>query len=99
VTVPVGEKDHVDSDSDVDVDRDHDILALSCAEVQERLADGRDRDAVMVPLGTTDEHGAHIPLGTDRRVVQDLFDNLPERGLEVRRFAVEITGSDHLSRA
>ena len=99
MTVPVGEKDHVDSGSDVDADPEHDILALSCAEVQERLADGRDRDVVMVPLGTTDEHGAHIPLGTDRHVVQDLFDNLPERGLEVRRFAVEITGSDHPSRA
>ncbi len=40
------------------------LLALSYAEVAERLKQPG-QDIVMVPLGSTEKHGAHIPLGTD----------------------------------
>ncbi|BDG59547.1 creatininase family protein [Caldinitratiruptor microaerophilus] len=44
--------------------RKRNILALSFAEVAERLKEPG-QDVVMVPLGSTEKHGAHIPLGTD----------------------------------
>lgn len=44
--------------------RKRNLLALSFAEVAERLKE-RGQDVVLVPLGSTEKHGAHIPLGTD----------------------------------
>lgn len=44
--------------------RKRNLLALSFAEVAERLKEPG-QDVVMVPLGSTEKHGAHIPLGTD----------------------------------
>lgn len=40
----------------------HNLAELSYADVQEYL---RTRDAVLVPVGSCEKHGAHIPLGTD----------------------------------
>ncbi|TVT25129.1 creatininase family protein [Amycolatopsis acidiphila] len=47
------------------------MLALSFAEVAERLAEG-DQDTVLVALGSTEKHGAHIPLGTDSYVTMEV---------------------------
>jgi hypothetical protein len=44
--------------------RKRNLLALSFAEVAERLREPG-QDVVLVPLGSTEKHGAHIPLGTD----------------------------------
>lgn len=44
--------------------RKRNLLALSYAEVAERLREPG-QDVVMVPLGSTEKHGAHVPLGTD----------------------------------
>lgn len=44
--------------------RKRSLLALSFAEVAERLREPG-QDVVLVPLGSTEKHGAHIPLGTD----------------------------------
>jgi creatinine amidohydrolase len=44
--------------------RKRNLLALSYAEVAERLKEPG-QDIVLVPMGSTEKHGAHIPLGTD----------------------------------
>lgn len=44
--------------------RKRNLLSLSFAEVAERLTEPG-QDVVLVPLGSTEKHGAHIPLGTD----------------------------------
>jgi creatinine amidohydrolase len=46
------------------VGRKRNLLAMSFAEVAQRLKEPG-QDVVMVPLGSTEKHGAHIPLGTD----------------------------------
>lgn len=47
--------------------RKHNIMAMSFAEVQERLKEPG-QDVVLIALGSTEKHGAHIPLGTDAYV-------------------------------
>lgn len=44
--------------------RKHNLLAMSFAEVAARLREPG-QDVILVPLGSTEKHGAHIPLGTD----------------------------------
>lgn len=44
--------------------RKRNLLAMSYTEVAERLKEPG-QDVVMIPLGSTEKHGAHIPLGTD----------------------------------
>ncbi|MDR7481973.1 MAG: creatininase family protein [Armatimonadota bacterium] len=44
--------------------RKRNLMALSYAEVAARLGESG-QDIVMIPLGSTEKHGAHIPLGTD----------------------------------
>jgi creatinine amidohydrolase len=58
--------------------RKHNLLTMSFAEVEERFQEG-DQDVVLVPLGSTEKHGAHIPLGTDSYVTMEV----------VKRVAVE----------
>ncbi|GAB2995567.1 creatininase family protein [Amycolatopsis acidiphila] len=65
----MAEVDYVNEDADEE--RKHNILALSFAEVAERLAEG-DQDTVLVALGSTEKHGAHIPLGTDSYVTMEV---------------------------
>jgi creatinine amidohydrolase len=65
----VSEVDYVNADANAE--RKHNILALSFAEVQERLAEGN-QDVVIVALGSTEKHGAHIPLGTDSYVTMEV---------------------------
>ncbi|MBO0849199.1 MAG: creatininase family protein, partial [Pseudonocardia sp.] len=67
----MGEKDYMDADANAE--RKHNILALSYAEVTERLAEGN-QDVVLVPLGSTEKHGAHIPLGTDSYVTMEVVE-------------------------
>ena len=62
---------------DAESTRKHNILALSFAEVAERL-DEQDQDVVMVPLGSTEKHGAHIPLGTDSYVTMEVVKRAAE---------------------
>lgn len=69
----MSEKDYVHADADTD--RKHNILSLSFAEVQERLAEG-DQDVVLVPMGSTEKHGAHIPLGTDSYVTMEVVERV-----------------------
>lgn len=67
------EKDYVDADADAG--RKHNILAMSYAEVAERLGeDGQ--DVALVPLGSTEKHGAHIPLGTDSYVTMEVVERV-----------------------
>jgi creatinine amidohydrolase len=58
--------------------RKHNLLTMSFAEVEERFQEG-DQEVVLVPLGSTEKHGAHIPLGTDSYVTMEV----------VKRVAVE----------
>jgi creatinine amidohydrolase len=51
--------------------RKHNLLTMSFAEVEERLQeDGQ--DVALIPLGSTEKHGAHIPLGTDSYVTMEV---------------------------
>lgn len=65
----MAEVDYVDDDANTS--RKHNLLALSFAEVAERLAEG-DQDTVLIALGSTEKHGAHIPLGTDSYVTMEV---------------------------
>lgn len=65
----MAEVDYVNADANAQ--RKHNVLALSFAEVQERLAEGG-QDVVLVALGSTEKHGAHIPLGTDSYVTMEV---------------------------
>lgn len=65
----MGDVDYVNEDANAV--RKHNILALSYAEVTERLAEGG-QDTVIVSLGSTEKHGAHIPLGTDSYVTMEV---------------------------
>jgi creatinine amidohydrolase len=71
----MAEVDYVDADANAE--RKHNILALSYAEVQERLAEG-EQDVVIVALGSTEKHGAHIPLGTDSYVTMEVVQRAAE---------------------
>ena len=51
--------------------RKHNLLTMSFAEVEERLQE-EGQDVVLVPLGSTEKHGAHIPLGTDSYVTMEV---------------------------
>ncbi len=62
---------------DAESTRKHNILALSFAEVAERL-DEQDQDVVLIPLGSTEKHGAHIPLGTDSYVTMEVVKRAAE---------------------
>ncbi|HXE57992.1 MAG TPA: creatininase family protein, partial [Gemmatimonadales bacterium] len=46
------------------------------AEVRERLAR---RPTLLVPVGTTEQHGPHLPLGADTIIVERLTDDLSAR--------------------
>jgi Uncharacterized protein, putative amidase len=67
----MGEKDYVDADANEA--RKHNILALSFAEVAERMGENG-QDVVLVPLGSMEKHGAHIPLGTDSYVTMEVVE-------------------------
>jgi len=68
--------DYVNEDAD-NASRKHNILALSFAEVAERLAE-KNQDVVLVALGSTEKHGAHIPLGTDSYVTMEVIKRAAE---------------------
>jgi creatinine amidohydrolase len=52
-------------------DRKHNLLTMSFSEVEERIGE-TGQDVVLVPLGSTEKHGAHIPLGTDSYVTMEV---------------------------
>ena len=43
---------------------------MTWAEIKEEIQNGR--DSVVVPFGSTDQHGRHLPLGTDAVLGRDL---------------------------
>ncbi len=45
---------------------------LTWAEVEERMQAGI--DAVLLPIGTTEQHGRHMPLDTDCVIARGLCD-------------------------
>lgn len=56
---------HRDFAADIPPDgRKRNLLSMSYAEVAERLGEPG-QDVILVPLGSTEKHGAHIPVGTD----------------------------------
>lgn len=57
--------------------RKHNMLTMSFAEVEERLDEGG-QDIALVPLGSTEKHGAHIPLGTDSYVTMEVVERAAE---------------------
>ncbi|WP_127129737.1 creatininase family protein [Georgenia sp. SYP-B2076] len=59
--------------TDANRDRKHNILGMSFAEVAERLKEPG-QDVVLVPMGSTEKHGAHIPLGTDSYVTMEVVE-------------------------
>src|SRR5918997_1658802 len=59
--------------SDAGAQRKHNLLTMSFAEVEERLQENG-QDVVLVPLGSTEKHGAHIPLGTDSYVTMEVVE-------------------------
>jgi creatinine amidohydrolase len=54
--------------------------------VRERL---RERPALIVPVGTTEQHGPHLPLGCDTLIVERLADDLSARAGVVRTPTLE----------
>jgi len=62
---------------DANAARKHNMLAMSFAQVTERLAE-KDQDVVLVALGSTEKHGAHIPLGTDSYVTMEVVKRAAE---------------------
>lgn len=57
--------------------RKHNLLTMSFAEVEERLEE-TGQDIALVPLGSTEKHGAHIPLGTDSYVTMEVVTRVAE---------------------
>lgn len=55
--------------------RKHNLLTMSFAEVEERLEEGN-QNVILVPLGSTEKHGAHIPLGTDSYVTMEVVERV-----------------------
>jgi creatinine amidohydrolase len=64
--------------ADSGADRKHNVLAMSFSEVRDRLRESG-QDVVMVSLGSTEKHGAHIPLGTDSYVTMGVVERVAER--------------------
>ena len=56
---------------DGELERKHNLLTMSYSEVEDRLGEPG-QDVVLVPLGSTEKHGAHIPLGTDSYVTMEV---------------------------
>lgn len=67
------DKDYVDADTQAG--RKHNLLAMSYAEVAERLGE-EGQEVALVPLGSTEKHGAHIPLGTDSYVTMEVVERV-----------------------
>lgn len=56
---------------DANTERKHNLLTMSFKEVEQRLKEPG-QDVVLVPMGSTEKHGAHIPLGTDSYVTMEV---------------------------
>lgn len=69
------EQDYVHEDSNVD--RKHNLLAMSFSEVRDRLREPG-QDVALVSLGSSEKHGAHIPLGTDSYVTMEVVKRTAE---------------------
>ena len=69
------EQDYVHEDSNVD--RKHNLLAMSFSEVRDRLREPG-QDVAIVSLGSSEKHGAHIPLGTDSYVTMEVVKRTAE---------------------
>ncbi len=56
---------------DANTKRKHNLLTMSFKEVEDRLKEPG-QDVALVPMGSTEKHGAHIPLGTDSYVTMEV---------------------------
>jgi creatinine amidohydrolase len=52
------------------------LKEMTPGAIGERL---RERPALIVPVGTTEQHGPHLPLGCDTIIVERLADDMSER--------------------
>src|SRR6266508_4603790 len=57
---------------------EHCIERLTWPEVEERIAEGV--DAVLIPIGSTEQHGHHMPLDTDSFIARSLCLRAAESG-------------------
>ena len=57
---------------------EHCIERLTWPEVEERIAEGV--DAVLIPIGSTEQHGHHMPLDTDSFIARSLCLRAAEAG-------------------
>ncbi|PFG38968.1 creatinine amidohydrolase [Georgenia soli] len=64
--------------NDASSERKHNMLGMSFSEVAERLKEPG-QDTVLVPMGSTEKHGAHIPLGTDSYVTMEVVYRTAEK--------------------
>ncbi|NLU72471.1 creatininase family protein [Streptomyces sp. HNM0575] len=71
----MADADYVNEDADTE--RKHNLLAMSYAEVTERLSEAN-QDVALIALGSTEKHGAHIPLGTDSYVTMEVVKRAAE---------------------
>lgn len=53
--------------------REHDFLALTRYEVRDRL---EDRGLVVIPTGSVEQHGGHLPVGTDAFAVRAIAERV-----------------------
>src|SRR2546421_9732312 len=58
----------------------HLIERLTWQQVAERITEGV--DAVLIPIGTTEQHGPHMPLDTDCFIARSLCARAAEAGAE-----------------
>jgi creatinine amidohydrolase len=57
--------------------RPYNLLECSFVEVQEWL---KETDVVLIPIGSCEKHGPHIPLGTDSYVTMAVVEKASEKG-------------------
>ena len=66
------------------------VKDMTWREVQERL---REFPVVIVPIGSTEQHGYHLPIGTDVYLAEALAEKTAEKtGLCIQVFILGILG-------
>lgn len=91
-----------DTDTDAEYDRENDFLALTRYEIEDRLAEN---GTVVIPTGSVEQHGRHLPVGTDAYAVEEIAQRvaahldgllIPFGALGVTPFHAEMAGAIHL---
>jgi creatinine amidohydrolase len=89
-------------DTPADFDRENDFLAMTRYEIEDHLAEnGR----VVIPTGSVEQHGRHLPVGTDAYAVREIARRVAARldallipfgALGVTPFHAGMAGAIHL---